>query len=205
MFLLEAMASKLAQGTVDTDNSKDKVGQNNNMKKSKKRVITFGRWEDQQLEWTVLREDKTKVFCLCNMIPYYYDLDRNTKFEMSYAYDCLEKKFYNEAFSKDEQKLIVNHKIADENKVMKCNVFLLSEEESEKLLSKSQKKLDMNWLLRSYDRNSSDELVIKYVNTDGDVLGNSLNNVLYFQIERVFLGSEREFKIGLRPAIIIRK
>ncbi|MDD6826230.1 MAG: DUF6273 domain-containing protein [Oscillospiraceae bacterium] len=203
MALLEEMVSKLAQGTVDTDNSKDKVGQNNNMKKSKKRVITFGRWENQQLEWTVLREDKTKVFCLCNMIPYYYDLDRNTKFEMSYAYDCLEKKFYNEAFSKDEQKLIVNHKIEDENKVMKCNVFLLSEEESEKLLSKSQKKLDMNWLLRDCVRKTSNELSVRYINYEGELAYKTLYDDRFNSFKTI-MGSN-SFKMGLRPAIIIRK
>ena len=203
MFSLEEMASKLAQGTVDTDNSKDKVGQNNNMKKSKKRVITFGRWGNLPLEWTVLREDETKVYCLCNQIPYSYTLDRNTKFEMSYAYDCLEKKFYNEAFSKDEQKLIVNHKIADENKVMKCNVFLLSEEESEKFLSKSQKKLDMNWLLRDCVRKTSNELSVRYINYEGELAYKTLYDDRFNSFKTI-MGSN-SFKMGLRPAIIIRK
>lgn len=135
-----------------------------NTKKSKKVIIKFGRWGDLPLEWTVLREDETKVFCLCNQIPYSYTLDRNTEYKISKVYDCLEKKFYNEAFNKDEQKLIVNHKIADENKVMKCNVFLLSEEESEKFLSKSHKKLDMNWLLRDCVRKTSNELSVRYIN-----------------------------------------
>lgn len=174
-----------------------------NTKKSKKAIIKFGRWGDLPLEWTVLREDETKVFCLCNQIPYSYTLDRNTEFKISKVYDCLEKKFYNEAFSKDEQKLIVNHKIADENKVMKCNVFLLSEEESEKFLSKSQKKLDMNWLLRDCVRKTSNELSVRYINYEGELAYKTLYDDRFNRFKTI-MGSN-SFKMGLRPAIIIRK
>ena len=100
-----------------------------------KRIIKFGKWNDKPMEWNVLYEDDFKMLIISETSI------GNTEYSDSCYVGWvgsdirkyLNDKFWNEAFTEEEKKKIMNTKLNDVN--TKDNIFLISEDEAIKYLS----------------------------------------------------------------------
>lgn len=101
-----------------------------------KRIITLGTWEGKPIEWVVLKEEgmfslvitKTK---LGNRRR--FNNNNNNSWIQSDIRNFLNVEFFNNAFSSDEKKKIVNTFLSSPNNT-KDNIFLLDIHEAESLI-----------------------------------------------------------------------
>lgn len=103
-----------------------------------KRVITLGTWDGKPIEWLVLKEEglATLVISKDTIGGYQFDGNSsNSSWAHSWLRTFLNNDFYEKAFTAEEKKKIVNTKLTDVGNA-KDNVFILSENEVETLLSK---------------------------------------------------------------------
>ena len=96
-----------------------------------KRVITLGTWEGKPIEWIVLKEEKglTLVFCkgAVNRMDCSWNGTSGTWRDLNIR-KWLNNEFYNNAFTDEEKKKIVNSFLKDPEST-KDDVFLLSYDE----------------------------------------------------------------------------
>lgn len=102
-----------------------------------KRIIKFGTWNDQPIEWVVLKEDKfAKLVISRNSIAQrrFASSSSNRSWINSELRSFLQNEFYQKAFTLEEKQQIVNTKLSDVGNT-KDNVFILSEQEMRTLLA----------------------------------------------------------------------
>lgn len=159
---------------------------NLNDKDLSKKVIKIGKWEGKAIEWIVLEKENSSLLLLSKTILFQekYD-DTSNNWKDSYICKFLNNEFYNEAFSPDEKKVIINVKLEDVQNA-KNDVFLLSTNEA-KILSNYKLRAEDNWLLRT-PRDDGFSNTIYYTREEG---GTGFCNVTS--------------KWGIRPAIWIRE
>ena len=108
-----------------------------------KRIITLGKWENKPIEWIVLKEENNNALVISRLALFSLDCRNNGSTVMDWEYSVLREylngEFYNKAFSSTEKLKIVNAKLEDVNNA-KDNVFLLSKQEAETLMTKDERK-----------------------------------------------------------------
>lgn len=145
-----------------------------------KRIITLGKWENKPIEWIVLKEENNNALVISRLALFAMDCRNNGNTAMDWEYSVLREylngEFYNKAFSGTEKLKIVNAKLEDVNNA-KDNVFLLSKQEAETLMTQEERKCGNGtncnghscntcyqyshihgtccWLRTRYDRNSN--------------------------------------------------
>ena len=100
-----------------------------------KRTIKFGKWNNKPMGWNVLYEDDFKMLVISGTSI------GNMEYSDSYYANWvgsgirkyLNDKFWNETFTEDEKRKIMNTKLNDVN--TKDNIFLISKDEAIKYLS----------------------------------------------------------------------
>ena len=157
-----------------------KGGENKNMSK---RQITLGTWNEEPIEWIVLKEQDGRALVVSEDILFeqYFNSDYNNGNQQadSDIRKYLNHDFYEKAFTVDEKKKIVNTYIKNEidelkniyenhgwgwnpqiNKIeaSKDNIFLLSLAQAENYMTQNERRADSGWLLRSLNINN-----LKYV------------------------------------------
>ena len=107
-----------------------------------KRIITLGKWENKPIDWIVLKEENNNALVISRLPLFAMDC-RNNGTTMDWEYSVLRSylngEFYNKAFSSTEKLKIVNAKLEDVNNA-KDNVFLLSKQEAETLMTRDERK-----------------------------------------------------------------
>ena len=102
-----------------------------------RQIIKFGTWNNNPIEWTVLKEDNFQRLVISR-----YWIERR-RFTVSSSYNSwitselrnyLNKDFYEKAFTVEETRKIVNTKLSDVGNA-KDNIFVLSEQEMKALLT----------------------------------------------------------------------
>jgi len=107
-----------------------------------KRIITLGKWNDNPIEWIVLKEENNNALVISRLALFSMGCCNNgtaVDWEYSVLREYLNGEFYNKAFSGTEKLKIVNAKLEDVNNA-KDNVFLLSKQEAETLMTKDERK-----------------------------------------------------------------
>ena len=108
-----------------------------------KRIITLGKWNDNPIEWIVLKEENNNALVISRLALFSLDCRNNGSTVMDWEYSVLREylngEFYNKAFSSTEKLKIVNAKLEDVNNA-KDNVFLLSKQEAETLMTQEERK-----------------------------------------------------------------
>ena len=108
-----------------------------------KRIITLGKWENKPIEWIVLKEENNNALVISRLPLFAMDCRNNGNTTMDWEYSVLREylngEFYNKAFSGTEKLKIVNAKLEDVNNV-KDNVFLLSKQEAETLMTQDERR-----------------------------------------------------------------
>lgn len=101
------------------------------------RSITLGTWDGKPIEWLVLKEEglATLVISKDTIKKCHFDGNfSNSSWVHSWLRTYLNNDFYENAFTAEEKKKIVNAKLTDVGNA-KDNVFILSENEVRTLLS----------------------------------------------------------------------
>ena len=101
-----------------------------------KRIITLGIWEGKPIEWIVLKKEGifSLVITKTNLGgSRRFHSSNNSNWEHSDMRKFLNEEFFNNAFSSDEKKKIVNTVISSPNNT-KDDVFLLDKSEAETLI-----------------------------------------------------------------------
>lgn len=135
-----------------------------------KRVITFGQWDGKPIEWLVLKEDGFKTLVVSKYHLFYYCFNENNdngnQWKTSSLRNLLNSTFWETAFSAEEKKKVVNCMLEHPDHT-KDNVFVLSKEETENLLTQKE-RASINWcFLRSPYGNSNDQ--VHGVHIDGRI------------------------------------
>ena len=102
-----------------------------------RRIIKFGKWNDQDLEWEVLKENKFELLVICRTAIVKRRFNGNSSYNgwiKSELRNFLQEEFYKKAFSIEEKQRIINTKLSDVED-SKDNVFILSRKEVETLLT----------------------------------------------------------------------
>ena len=102
-----------------------------------RRSITLGTWEGKPIEWLVLKEEGLATLVIRKDTIGGYQFDGNSS-NSSWAHSSLRtylnNDFYENVFTAEEKKKIVNAKLTDIGNA-KDNVFILSENEVKTLLT----------------------------------------------------------------------
>ena len=116
-----------------------------------KRVITLGTWRNKPIEWIVLKEEKglTLVFCkgAVNRMDCSWNGTSGTWKYLNIRI-WLNNDFFNNAFTDEEKKKIVNSFLKDPEST-KDDVFLLSYDEANNLMTPVEREYGENWYLRT--------------------------------------------------------
>lgn len=97
-----------------------------------KRVITLGKWDGNPIEWIVLKEDNTGTLVMAKLsFSWQFNSNNNNRWEYSQIRNFLNNDFFNQAFSIEERKKIVNILLTDVG--TKDNVFILNKVDAESL------------------------------------------------------------------------
>ncbi len=107
-----------------------------------KRIITLGTWDGKPIEWIVLKEESFGTLVFSKLALFSLDLSWNGTsgtWQYSSLREYLNGEFYNKAFSADEKKKIINCFLKSPEST-KDNVFLLSKEEAETLMTQDERK-----------------------------------------------------------------
>lgn len=138
-----------------------------------KRVITLGTWNGNPIEWIVLKEDDFSALVVSKNVLFTkrFDSGRSNsgnKWDTCEIRRYLNDSFYNDVFSKEEQKRIINCKILGEGfKDTKNNIFLLSANEASDFMTKDERKTNNIWSLRTIHYDGLQ--YTSHVNADGVV------------------------------------
>lgn len=104
--------------------------------KVEKQVIKLGKWNDNPIEWVILKEEPYGYLVICKDSIGAYRFDgQSNEWASSELCKFLNTDFYNKAFDKEEKKCIVNVRLSDDDNV-KNNVFILTQKEVQDLLLK---------------------------------------------------------------------
>lgn len=124
-------------------------------------VITFGTYEGSPIEWIKIQEENKMVLLVSKYSLFSAPFNSNSNdghWSRSTIRAFLNNKFFNESFTNEEKKQIVNVKLTDVNNC-KDNIFLLSTDQVASLTQQQQKDINLEnvWCYtRSYaNRNSS--------------------------------------------------
>ena len=106
-----------------------------------KPIITFGNWNGYPIQWIVLKEDDfCKLIITKNTLIYMqYANQDNSTWQSSNVRKYLNENFYYEAFSNSERLKIINALLPDVGNA-KDNIFVLSYDEANSLLSSDSKR-----------------------------------------------------------------
>lgn len=137
-----------------------------------KRIITLGTWEGKPIEWLVLKEEGFATLVVSKNILFNHYFDSNVnRWDSSALRRYLNCEFYKQAFNENEKKKVINVQLTDVN--TKDNIFVLSINEVENLMTYNETALSKNW----YSRTSSNYgIYYHYANSSGwnDTLNSSL-------------------------------
>lgn len=107
-----------------------------------KRVITFGQWDGKPIQWLVLKEDEFKTFVVSKYPLFAHcfneDSSDGNQWKTSSLRNYLNSTFWETAFSAEEKKKVVNCMLEHPDHT-KDNVFVLSKEEAENLLTQKER------------------------------------------------------------------
>lgn len=160
-----------------------------------KRIITLGKWEGNPIEWIVLKEESfgTLVISKDMLFSYRFNQNRNNgnKWKGSLLRKYMNKEFFKTAFTEEEKKKIVNVYLSDPDST-KDNVFVLSVNEAEKLMTQSERAT--NQMLWTRTPNTSESIKAWRIGPDG-----GFGSVLYSGYSYV----DNSFYV--RPAMWIRE
>lgn len=144
------LIAELASGIIENlDEStkrafKTAFGQDVNEEKNNmsKRVITFGQWDGKPIQWLVLKEDEFKIFVVSKYPLFAHRFNEKTgdgnQWKTSSLRNYLNSTFWETAFSAEEKKKVVNCMLEYPDHT-KDNVFVLSKEEAENLLTQKER------------------------------------------------------------------
>lgn len=149
-----------------------------------KKIITFGNWNSQPIEWIVLKEIGYYTLVISKYHVNYMTLSWAGTWESCSFRKYLNSEFWSGAFTKEEKIKVVNTFLPDAN--CKDNVFLLSENEASNLMTQNERKCGNFWYLRtpfsgSYMKISDRNGVFSYASSDYSIRPamNVLTNVSY--------------------------
>lgn len=103
-------------------------------------VITFGTYEGSPIEWIKIQEENKMVLLVSKYSLFYAPFNSNSNYgywSNSTIRTFLNKNFFNESFTNEEKKQIVNVKLTDVNNC-KDDIFLLSRDQMRSLLTQGQ-------------------------------------------------------------------
>jgi hypothetical protein len=112
-----------------------------------KKIITFGNWNGQPIEWIVLKEIGYYTIVISKYHVNQIALSWVGTWESCSFRKYLNNKFWSEAFTQEEKTKVVNTFLPDSN--CKDNVFLLSENEASNLMTLDERIYRGNWYLRT--------------------------------------------------------
>lgn len=138
-----------------------------------KRVITFGQWNGEPVKWLVLKEDEFKMLIISKSVYYSGTFGINSKWKDSNIRKYLNSEFLEELFTDIEKEKIVNTFLLDPDRT-KDNVFILSKDEVENLLTSNERSNMGSFFTRS--ASGSDNVIISDGNHFVDSLPISLLN-----------------------------
>lgn len=145
-----------------------------------KRVITFGQWNGKPIKWLVLKEDEFKTFVVSKypLFSCRFNENRNdgNRWKTSLLRNYLNSTFWETVFSAEEKKKVVNCMLEHPDHT-KDNVFVLSEEEAENLLTQKERTSNNNCFLRSPYGNSNNQVCGVY--PDGRITWFSIDSSYY--------------------------
>lgn len=136
-----------------------------------KRIITLGTWEGKPIEWIVLKKEGifSLVITKTNLGgSRRFHSSSNSNWEHSDMRKFLNEEFFNNAFSSDEKKKIVNTVISSPNNT-KDDVFLLDKSEAETLIKNDDEyfndvRCDHSWCCWYRTPRNSSNVYIGYPN-----------------------------------------
>lgn len=135
-----------------------------------KRVITFGQWDGKPIQWLVLKEDEFKTFVVSKYPLFAHcfneDSSDGNRWKTSSLRNYLNSTFWETAFSAEEKKKVVNCMLEHPDHT-KDNVFVLSKEEAENLLTQKERSSNDGCFLRSPVPN--EYIVIYCISYIGDI------------------------------------
>lgn len=118
-----------------------------------KRVITLGTWDGKPIEWLVLKEEGFATLVVSRYALFNHRFDNSSGiWESSDIRKLLLNDFFNNAFTVNEKRKIINSKLADTNNT-KDYVFLLNKYEAENLMDANDRS-GMWWFLRTQKSSS---------------------------------------------------
>ena len=105
-------------------------------------IIKLGTWDGKPIEWYVLKEENFGKLLFSRLALFSLNLGWNGTFgtwrDSSLRF-YLNRGFYNKAFTENEKKIIINSFLKDPEGT-KDNVFLLSYEEANTLMTQAERK-----------------------------------------------------------------
>lgn len=132
-----------------------------------KRVITFGQWDGKPIKWLVLKEDEFKTFVVSKypLFSCRFNKNRNdgNRWKTSLLRNYLNSTFWETAFSAEEKKKVVNCMLEHPDHT-KDNVFVLSKEEAENLLTQKERTSNFDCFLRSPYGDNNNQVHCVYAN-----------------------------------------
>lgn len=105
-------------------------------------VITFGTYEGSPIEWIKIQEENKMVLLVSKYSLFSAPFNSNSNdgyWSNSTIRTFLNNNFFNESFTNEEKKQIVNVKLADVNNC-KDDIFLLSKNQIQNLLTQQQQE-----------------------------------------------------------------
>ena len=110
-----------------------------------KRVITLGSWNGNPIEWIVLKEDDFSALVVSKNVLFTSRFNSNyNDWNNSEIRAYLNGDFFRQAFTDEDRKFVVNAFVDGR----KTDVFLLSKDEAESYMSRSELATN-SWWLRS--------------------------------------------------------
>ena len=114
-----------------------------------KYVIEFGKWKGKPIEWIVLKRESLGTMVISKIALFSCPFNRNQSdgniWEGSLLRKYLNGDFFNTAFSEPEKKKIINAYLPEPYQT-KDNVFVLSVEEADSLMTQNERATgSMQW------------------------------------------------------------
>lgn len=107
-----------------------------------RRIITLGTWNGNPIEWLVLKEESFGTLVISKELLFNYKFNQNrndgNKWEGSSLRGYMNNEFFKTTFTEEEKKKIVNVYLSDPDST-KDNVFVLSVNEVDKLMTQSER------------------------------------------------------------------
>ena len=135
-YIMTVIASAPAFGPLDNHNKGEYIMAN----KPDPNVITFGTYEGSPIEWIKIQEENKMVLLVSKYSLFSAPFDSNFNdgyWSNSTIRTFLNNNFFNESFTNEEKKQIVNVKLTDVNNC-KDDIFLLSRDQMRSLLTQGQ-------------------------------------------------------------------